>query len=134
MSNSEKGRNIPELNFGSKVRRQMDEKGFDYNDLVGITGASRATVSDLVNNNRDPKLSYVVRLAAAFDMSLDQLVFGVGEGDETITTVAERYPVYGATDSDLEKCRREKEILEVRLESMTEQRDTFQRILEGKIN
>lgn len=57
------------------IQQRMDELGMSQADLARKTGLTTANVAYIVNGKtKDPRLSSVVVIAKALDMSLDELV------------------------------------------------------------
>jgi transcriptional regulator with XRE-family HTH domain len=63
--------------FAARLRRIREAKGITPYRLAKLTGLSRVGVLKLERPGVDPKLSTVVKLAEALDVSLDDLA-GIG--------------------------------------------------------
>lgn len=61
--------------LATRIQKKMDELGMTQADLARKTGLTTANVAYIVNGKtKDPRLSSVVVIAKALDMSLDELV------------------------------------------------------------
>ncbi len=61
--------------IAENVKRLKKEKGFSKSDLVRETGLDYHTIAKIENGKTpDPRINTVIKLAAAFNKTLDQLV------------------------------------------------------------
>lgn len=100
------------------AKRKMDEKGLDYAELMDATKLSRSTIHKVINGKSDPSLSVAITLAAAFGVSMDELVFGLDSNAEKIVRFASDLDdVKAARIAELEK---QNEILKIKLQAEQE--------------
>ena len=59
--------------FGKNLYKFMKAKQMSSKNLADIIGSSEATVSHVVNSRGNPSLPIAIRIAAALDVSLDDL-------------------------------------------------------------
>ena len=62
--------------FGSNVREARLERGWTQEELARATGLASVQVSRIERGRREVRLTTLLRLAAALDVSLDRLVEG----------------------------------------------------------
>ena len=61
--------------IAENVKRLKKEKGFSKSDLVRETGLDYHTIAKIENGKTpDPRINTVIKLAAALNKTLDQLV------------------------------------------------------------
>jgi transcriptional regulator with XRE-family HTH domain len=66
------------LNIGEKISSLRKRAKLSQTDLAKITGASRTIIGNYERNENTPSTDMIVKLAAAFDVSVDYLL---GEGE-----------------------------------------------------
>ena len=64
------------MDFGEQFRKIRKERGLTQEQVASTLNVSRQAVSNWENNKNLPDLEMVVKLSAAFDLSLDQLILG----------------------------------------------------------
>lgn len=82
--------------LGHALRRLRQSKGLNLEDLSRLSGVGIATLSNLENGNRDPKLSTIFRILNALRSDLRDLLFTAPP--ETDTALP---PKRGYTELDL---------------------------------
>jgi transcriptional regulator with XRE-family HTH domain len=61
--------------FGDAIRRLRESRGWKQEVLAQRSGLKQGRIADLENNvNPNPTLRTVIKLARAFEISLDELV------------------------------------------------------------
>jgi transcriptional regulator with XRE-family HTH domain len=63
------------LQLGQALRSLRQSKGLNLEDLSRLSGVGIATLSNLENGNRDPKLSTITRILKALRSDLRDLLF-----------------------------------------------------------
>ena len=68
---------FPERNtvasLGIEIKKARIERGWKQQDLLRVTGLSQKYLSQIEGDHVDPRWSIVKRIAAALEVSLDQL-------------------------------------------------------------
>ena len=60
--------------IGENIKRLLKENGYTQKDLAKRTGLTESTISHYVNNQREPNLEALKRLALALGVSVDELI------------------------------------------------------------
>lgn len=60
--------------FGDNLSELLSEAGMNQADLAEATGLSTATISHYINKRKMPGTRALVNIAAALNMSLDELM------------------------------------------------------------
>lgn len=60
--------------FGHRLRILMADRGITATELAELTGVSRQTISNYLNNGALPALDTSVKLSNVLDVTIDQLV------------------------------------------------------------
>ena len=60
--------------FGHRLRLLMEDRGITATELAELTGVSRQTISNYLNNGALPALDTSVKLSNVLDVTIDQLV------------------------------------------------------------
>jgi transcriptional regulator with XRE-family HTH domain len=63
--------------FGANVREARKARGWTQEDLAGETGLAVVQVSRIERGKREIRLTTLLRLVDAFDISADELLAGV---------------------------------------------------------
>ncbi len=73
-----KHENLIEENMASllavRLRKLMRSRQMNGNELADYVGIPRSTVNRYLNENRVPKLNYIVQIAERFNVSIDWLL------------------------------------------------------------
>lgn len=64
----------PAEQFGRRVRQSREERGWSQGDLARECGLTPSGVAHFEAGRREPRLTSIVRLAEALDISADYLV------------------------------------------------------------
>lgn len=73
---------VDRVGFGRRITLLREGKGWSGRALAGRTGLERERLRRLERGARRPYLDEATRLAAAFEVTLDALVFGTGLNDQ----------------------------------------------------
>lgn len=65
--------------FGLKLKKIRNSKDLSQEKLAEITGLHRTYISSLERGNRNPTLLTLQSLSKALDMSVDELIEGLGD-------------------------------------------------------
>jgi transcriptional regulator with XRE-family HTH domain len=71
---SDTTRDMTSDHFAEKVGRRLDELGLSQSDVAKAIGTYQSTISDWVQENRLPKIGFLIRLAEVLGTTLDYLV------------------------------------------------------------
>jgi len=58
------------------IRALLDSRGISIAELARAIGANRPTLSEMLTNDRDPKLSTAAKIAAFLGVTVDRVAFG----------------------------------------------------------
>ena len=72
--------------IGQRIRDARTRKGLRITDAIELTGMSSGVISALEIGNRNPGLNSLVTFSKAYDVSLDELVFGRSPSASTLST------------------------------------------------
>lgn len=72
--------------IGKRIRDARKRKGLRITDAIELTGMSSGVISALEIGNRNPGLNSLVTFSKAYDVSLDELVFGRSPSASTLST------------------------------------------------
>lgn len=89
--------------IGSKLKTLRKAKKLTQEDLAGLIGVKRATISNYEINRRQPSLSELKRFAEFFGVGLD--FFGVAPSDEVFDLETRARRVF--SDPDIPRERKE---------------------------
>lgn len=78
----------PPETLGQRVKRLMEEKGFNQTSLARRTGIERTELNRLVNDRRQPRNDELAWLAQALDVTIEVLLEGVDLPEELRKTLA----------------------------------------------
>jgi len=76
-----------------RIRLERDARGWSQADLAEHSGVAKATISKIERQEMSPSAQILVRIAAAFDLTLAQLLLRV-EADASRLTRAADQPVW----------------------------------------
>ena len=60
--------------FASNLRKLIDERGLQAKDLIEVTGASQASISEWLNARKYPRIDKIERLANFFKVKKSDLI------------------------------------------------------------
>ena len=83
ISNASKEKKI-QVEFGENIYQYRTERGLSQGALAEALEVSRQSVSKWENNSATPDLDKLIKMSKLFNISLDELVFGVSEKKETL--------------------------------------------------
>ena len=63
------------VQIGNRIRKFRTEKGFSQKEMATLTGIPYSTYSNYENNNREPNLAQLNKIANILGISLQNLVF-----------------------------------------------------------
>ena len=81
------------MNLGKNIYKYRTQKNLSQGDLADALDVSRQSVSKWENNNAVPDLERLVKMAALFEITLDELVTGKKPEPEVIPLPAPAAPV-----------------------------------------
>lgn len=64
--------------FSENLRRARVERGFSQEEFARLADMHRTEVSTLERGRREPRLGTLIKLSGALDVSLDELLEGIG--------------------------------------------------------
>ena len=71
------------MNLGENIHNYRVKKNMSQGDLANALDVSRQSVSKWENNSAQPALDKLIEMSRVFGVSLDELVFGLDEKEET---------------------------------------------------
>ena len=60
--------------FANNLRKLLDERGLQAKDLIEVTGASQASISEWLNARKYPRIDKIERLANFFKVKKSDLI------------------------------------------------------------
>ena len=60
--------------FGQRVKKELRIQGRRQVDLARYLGVQKSTVSEWLNNNNEPPMSYIAQIAVYLDVTTDYLL------------------------------------------------------------
>lgn len=60
--------------FANNLRKLIDERGLQAKDLIDVTGASQASISEWLNARKYPRIDKIERLANFFKVKKSDLI------------------------------------------------------------
>ena len=60
--------------FGQRVKKELRIQGRRQVDLARHLGVQKSTVSEWLNNNNEPPMSYIAQIAVYLDVTTDYLL------------------------------------------------------------
>lgn len=79
------------MNIGERIGMLMRAQGLSQKELAGVIGVTEAAMSRYLNNDREPKIEVVAKLAKVLHTTTDYLICGDVQGtafDEVYGMVA----------------------------------------------
>lgn len=73
-----------DLRLAERLKRLRSERAFSLDDLAGLSGVSRATLSRLENAEVSPTANVLGRLCAVYGLTMSRLMLMVEEGFEPL--------------------------------------------------
>ncbi len=62
------------MKHGTNIEKLLEIKGWTQNDLSNRTNLTPAAISQIINGQRDPSLSSIIKLAYALEVKIDDLI------------------------------------------------------------
>lgn len=62
------------IKIGNRIRQLRLEKGYSQKEMAALAGISYTTYSNYENNNREPSMKQIEKIAAALNMTTDDLL------------------------------------------------------------
>lgn len=63
------------VQIGNRIRKLRTEKGFSQKEMAALTGIPYTTYSNYENNNREPSVEQLKKIADVLGTSLQNLIF-----------------------------------------------------------
>lgn len=60
--------------FGNRIKKELKEQGKKQNDLAKYLNVQKSTLSEWVNNNNEPPLHIIPKIAIFLDVTTDYLL------------------------------------------------------------
>ena len=64
-----------ELDIGKKILRIMKEKGMSQKQLATASGITEAAISKYISGEREPRITFLKRIADALDVPADEFLY-----------------------------------------------------------
>ena len=64
------------MNFGEQIKKIRAEKNLTQQKMADMLNVSRQAVSNWENDKNLPDIEMIINMSRAFNMTLDELVFG----------------------------------------------------------
>lgn len=62
------------IKIGNRIRQLRLEKGYSQKEMAALAGISYTTYSNYENNNREPSMKQIEKIATALNMTIDDLL------------------------------------------------------------
>lgn len=66
---------VIELDIGKKILRIMKEKGMSQKQLAKASGITEAAISKYISGEREPRITFLKRIADALDVPADEFLY-----------------------------------------------------------
>ena len=66
---------VIELDIGKKILRIMKEKGMSQKQLATASGITEAAISKYISGEREPRITFLKRIADALDVPADEFLY-----------------------------------------------------------
>lgn len=70
--------------IGSRIKKEREKAGLTQADLAERIGTASSMIGQWENNNRNPKMSVLQKIAAALNISVDNLLYDTVEKTEIV--------------------------------------------------
>lgn len=91
------------IQIGDRIRRFRTQKGLTQKEMAALAGIPYSTYSNYENNNREPGLEQLNKIANALDISLQNLIYQGSISTEMLIDTDEEATLYLNIISNLEK-------------------------------
>lgn len=95
------------IQIGNRIRKLRTEKGFTQKEMAEMIGIPYSTYSNYENNNREPSLEQLNKIAKALNLTLQNLISPGSITTEVILDSDEMATLYLGIISNLEKMNAE---------------------------
>ena len=121
------------IKIGNRIRQLRLEKGYSQKEMAALAGISYTTYSNYENNNREPSMKQIEKIATALNMTTDDLLGHTNKFSIPISCVDnENYHLFRLLSEKDSLCTRH--MLQIQLEQTLKDICDFYKIIKEKNN
>lgn len=61
--------------FSTRLTKEMYKQGINRRELAELSGVSENTISNYINENREPKITNIIKISEALEIPVNKLIY-----------------------------------------------------------
>ena len=61
--------------FSKRLIKEMHKRGINRKELAELSGVSENTISNYINENREPKVMNIIKISEALEIPVNKLIY-----------------------------------------------------------
>ena len=61
--------------FSTRLIKEMHERGINRRELAELSGVSENSISNYINENREPKITNIIKISEALEIPVNKLIY-----------------------------------------------------------